>query len=117
MSVVYSILEATFGENHVALAPSLLGIGACHLGRNAAEKALIPLERALRLQESADDTPPSDLAQTQFFLARALMAAGRDQDRSITLARLALDVQHRNLPGTTPARQHEIATWLAHHTE
>ena len=86
-----SIWERELGEGAPILAYSLTGTGIAYLAQNAANRAVPPLERALKFR-SAKETNPRDRAETSFALARALWESHHDVARSRRLAEEARDV-------------------------
>src|SRR3989442_1001257 len=76
------------------LAYPLTGMGEVLLLRGRTQEARKLLERALALRtRSADD--PAERARTEFALARALHACGRDGRRALALAARARDTLGR----------------------
>ncbi len=83
------IWEATLGPDHARTAYGLTGIGKAELQLDHPHEAVAALERALAVREAAKDVSDSDLAETRFYLAKALRAADRDRDRALALAKNA----------------------------
>ncbi len=107
----HAIWEAIHGGDHFLIADAQTGIARALVGAGAPEEALPLLETALaRRPETSRD--PVFVAKTQFALARALQAAGREPMRALELARAARD----NFLRTEKSSRFEIDevnTWLA----
>jgi tetratricopeptide (TPR) repeat protein len=84
-------LAAAVGADHPVLGDPLTGHGLSELGQGHAPAAVELLERAAAIR-AAPDIDPGDLAETNFALARALRAAGKDRGRATELAEQALAV-------------------------
>jgi tetratricopeptide (TPR) repeat protein len=105
-----TIFEKTFGPRHSMVAATETGIGEALLDLHKPAEALPPLERALALREAAKGDE-SELAETQFALARALWESGGDLLRARKLAQAA-----RALLAADPRNARELAPvnqWLA----
>ena len=107
--------ESALGADHPDLADPLTGIARSEIELGGAERAIAPLEDALKRRLSvASSIDPLLVADTRFTLARALWKTGRDRDRARTLAGEALS----GLGDQSAARGAEvkkrIEAWLAH---
>jgi eukaryotic-like serine/threonine-protein kinase len=92
---------------------SLVMLGLARLGAGEVESALVALERADRIA----DTAPLTIAlraQGRFALARALREAGQARDRSAALAATAVK-EYERAPQTLDTRRElaNITAWLA----
>jgi tetratricopeptide (TPR) repeat protein len=106
-----AIREKALGPDSMFLGHDLRGIARCWLELRQPAKALAPLERALRLQQ---DAAPTDLADTQFILAKALGALGQEPARARALAEEARARLSRAGPRHASLLA-EVDTWLASH--
>ncbi|HWB75411.1 MAG TPA: hypothetical protein VG755_10650, partial [Nannocystaceae bacterium] len=86
-------------------------LGEAKLALGEPAEAIAPIERALALRE-AKKLDPLELARTKFSLARALMAAGRDRDRALVLARAAV-AEYRTLGPRSDDWLTDAEKWLA----
>lgn len=89
---------------------ALTALGEAHLGLGQAGRALTLLEEALILTEG-DERSPEFAGLTQFALARALDALGRDPERAVTMARAARDNFER-VPGISRRELAAVLAWL-----
>jgi tetratricopeptide (TPR) repeat protein len=76
--------------NHPSVARALTGLGRDRLALGQAAAAVESLDRALLIRESSP-TLPADLAETRFYLSRALAASKGDLSRARRLAVAARD--------------------------
>ena len=109
----HAIWQSVHGADHFLIADAETGIGRALLGSGAPREALTILESALTRRPETPRDPVFE-AKTQFALARALAAAGRDPVRARELARAARD----NFRQTEKTSRHEldqVETWLAAH--
>jgi eukaryotic-like serine/threonine-protein kinase len=106
------IWEREFGDDVPAVAYALTGIGRALVILKKPKEALPDLERALSIRERSDPEP-SRLAETELWLASAIWDGNRDFDRSVGLARKALE-QCGQSTALEPLRI-EISKWLATH--
>jgi tetratricopeptide (TPR) repeat protein len=105
-----AIYEKRLGTDEAALAEPLLGLGKAYLGLNETDKAIVTLERALRVEGDTDD--PIEHAAVKFALARALWT--RDPRRAGDLAKAAADAFAK----ISPSRDDDLAdvrAWLDAH--
>ncbi|EDM81953.1 serine/threonine kinase family protein [Plesiocystis pacifica SIR-1] len=80
-----ALIEGSYGPDHPIAAYALTGIGEALVAAGDGGAALEPLERALTLR-TTHPGDPTDLAQTGFALAQALVLAGRGRSRAGSLA-------------------------------
>jgi tetratricopeptide (TPR) repeat protein len=105
------IRERALGSDHPAIAYVLGAIAENRIAAGRPAEAIALSERALSLRERAA-VEPMLLARTRFQLARALVAAGRDQPRARSLARTA----RTEFDGMQLLdEREEIDRWLAAH--
>lgn len=101
----------TYGADHYMVAAALTELGGALRGLNRAVEAVPLLERALVIQE-ATEQDPKYLAETEFELARCLLAAAGPSTRAREKAQSALALlegkDHKNA-----AAIEEIRRWLA----
>jgi tetratricopeptide (TPR) repeat protein len=83
-----AIWERTVGLDHPNVAFSLTGLGKLLIADDQPGEAIPPLERALAIR-SGNEVDPNLLAETRFFLARALWDAEVDRERALELAEAA----------------------------
>ncbi len=86
---VLGVFERGLGAEHPFVAYPLTGLGRAELTLGRPEQAIVPLERALAVRAKRAD--PAELAETRFFLGRALWEAGRDRGRGRALVAQAAD--------------------------
>jgi hypothetical protein len=89
----------------------LTGMGRCWVELHQPAKSLAPLERALRLLQAA---APTDLAKTQFALAKALGVLAQEPARARGLAEEARARLSRAGPHQDSLLA-EVDKWLAGH--
>jgi tetratricopeptide (TPR) repeat protein len=89
----------------------LHGLGEARAGEGDLLGAIHYFEEALELRLT-DSTDPVALADTQFALARALSAAGRDRERARKLATSARETYASH---DEPSRQDAIDVWFNEH--
>jgi tetratricopeptide (TPR) repeat protein/tRNA A-37 threonylcarbamoyl transferase component Bud32 len=106
------IWEREAGPDDPSIAYALTGIGRSLVALERPREAVAPLERALRIRQD-HDADMSNLGETQFALATALWAAPREHERSIALARTALDSYSRVYSSEVDAQP--VRAWLAAH--
>lgn len=80
-----AIEEKTLGPDHPDVAEELVAIADMERRLGHPERALEPLERALKIVE-AQELEPGAVARTRFALAQALWDAGGDRSRALRLA-------------------------------
>jgi tetratricopeptide (TPR) repeat protein len=80
-----AIREKTLGKDHPDVADSLGDLGDLALERGRAAEAIDLLERAVAIYDAHEGVQRNE-AHNHFRLAKALVAVGRDQDRSLSLA-------------------------------
>ncbi len=83
-----AVEERTLGPDHPDVAEELTAIADLERRLGHPERALEPLERALRIVE-AQELEPGAVARTRFALAQALWDTGGDRGRALRLARQA----------------------------
>ncbi len=83
-----AIFQREFEPNHPYVAYPLNVIGSSYVDGGEPALAIPSLERALRILENSD--PGADIGVTRFALARALWESGKDRERGLSLATLAL---------------------------
>ncbi|MBV8760224.1 MAG: serine/threonine protein kinase [Deltaproteobacteria bacterium] len=107
-----AIEEKALGPDHPNLAYDLLGIADGELEAKHTADAIAHYERALHLRET-HNSPPIEIAQARYALARALVGASADRSRAIELATAARDAYRAD-----PAQSDNAAAverWLAKH--
>jgi len=107
---VIAIWEREWGPDHVALAYPLTTLGEALVGLDEANKAIPPLERALKIREMFD-AEPERLAKTQFALAVARHRLGL-QPSARRLAEQALKKLSGNAASRGGSQAAEIERWL-----
>jgi serine/threonine-protein kinase len=107
-----AIEEKALGPDHPNLAYDLLGVGDGELAAGKPADALGHYERALQLREN-HGSPPIEVAEARFALARALVAAHGAHGRAIQLATAARDA-YRADPAQG-ANAASVERWLAKH--
>jgi tetratricopeptide (TPR) repeat protein len=103
-----AIQEKNLGPDHPDLGHSLLGIAEALLDLGRAREAIAPADRALALREGKPIHPVM-IAQSRFYLARALWDGGGDRGRAIRLARQAREAL---AAADYTDDQHEVEAWL-----
>jgi serine/threonine-protein kinase len=109
-SAALATWEREFGPKYINLGYPLTGIGESYRGEKKPERAIAPLERALRIRATKSDREPPRLAETQFALAQALWDSGGDTSRAISLAGDARKI-YAEIPSLA-AKRTEIDGWL-----
>lgn len=107
-----AVWEATRGTDHPDIAYALTSLGRLDVSAGNPQEAVQRLERALKLR-GGRGLDPQLLAHTQFALAQALHATGRDQPRARELATKARDTFAKG-KSPDPTRAAEIDHWLEH---
>jgi tetratricopeptide (TPR) repeat protein len=102
------IIRAQLGATHYKVAYPLHGLGEARLGRGDPAGAVRELDAALKLKQGQDPDPLA-IADTQFALARALVASGQDLERARALALAARAVFARH---DQTRKQNEVVAWL-----
>jgi serine/threonine protein kinase/tetratricopeptide (TPR) repeat protein len=114
-----AIMDKALGPEHEALAAPLVELAAAYLERNRPAEALAAAERALALRSGNEGVAPAELAETQFVLARALVAAGQDgsndRQRAIELARQSRETFQTLPPAAVAQALEAIDDWLRRH--
>ncbi|HVV15651.1 MAG TPA: protein kinase [Polyangia bacterium] len=105
------IWERELGVDNRKLASALTGIGISYIADADAGRAIVPLERAVKIREQHENDP-ARRAETRFALARALWEAGRDRARARALAEQARDGYAKAV--MTP-KLAEVESWLRSH--
>ncbi|MBA3501955.1 MAG: hypothetical protein H0T65_16440, partial [Deltaproteobacteria bacterium] len=100
------------GEQSVQVAGVMLGEAMCALAAGDAARAKHLLEKAKPIADATPTATASQIALTDFTLARALVATKGSRSRAIELATQAL-ARLENHPLASHRR--EIADWLAKH--
>ena len=103
--------ERVFGRDHINVAYSLLPLGTLAIEEGKPRAAVAPLERALAIWV-ANQADATDIAESEFELARALWQSRRDRRRALTLAASA---RERYAAAGDPAREQlaRVEAWLA----
>ncbi len=107
-----AIEEKALGPEHPNLAYDLIGVADGELAANKPADAIAHFERALSLRER-HGSPPSEVAEARFWLARALVTTHGDRARANQLATAARDAYRAD-----PAQSDNAASverWLAKH--
>ncbi|HEX8703798.1 MAG TPA: serine/threonine-protein kinase [Myxococcaceae bacterium] len=100
-----AVMEKALGPGHPELADSLLVAGRLRLARGKPEEAVPLLEQALAISS------PQLRARSQFSLAQALWAVGKERPRAVALATQAREYwQGLGHPGLS-----EASRWLTAH--
>lgn len=105
-----AIEEKALGPDHPNLAYDLLGLadGETEAGKHA--DAIAHIERALALRE-AHGSPPVEVAEARYKLAKALVKSNGDQTRALKLATQARDAYRADAAQTENAEA--VERWLA----
>ena len=106
-----AICEKAFEPDHPKVAVALHGLGRALVESGEVGRATEVLERALRIRETAK-IKPTDLAQTRFWLAQALVADPLARERAMSLARQAREVLQTS---SNPKIKAEIEAWFLEH--
>jgi tetratricopeptide (TPR) repeat protein len=107
-----AIEEKALGPDHPNLAYDLLGVADGELAAGKPADALAHYERALKLRET-HDSPPIEVAEARFSLARALVTTHGDHARAIQLATQARDAYRADPAQADNATS--VEHWLAKH--
>ena len=105
-----TIEERALGPDHPNLAYDLLGVADGELAAGKLADAIGHYERALHLRE-AHQSPPVEVAEARFSLARALAQAKRDRVRAVQLATQARDAYRADPAQADNAAR--VDRWLA----
>ena len=99
-------------QNSIAF--PLQGLGEARVIQGAPGEAISFLERALRIQEAPESREPIpfNVAETQYWLARALWESGRDRARAV---KLATEAKRLLANHESPRRERAVIAWLAEH--
>lgn len=106
-----AILRRTSGPEHADLALPYKGMGLGYLASHRPQEAQEPLEKALRLHDSAP-VDPQEGAEIRWALARVLRALGEDTPRQRVLATEALKTYRALGPAWTD-RVRDIERFVA----
>jgi tetratricopeptide (TPR) repeat protein/predicted Ser/Thr protein kinase len=106
-----AINEARLGKDHPSLADALAPLADVHLRHHAPKRAIPLLERAvaLLLHNPGD---PAKLANARYSLAQALVEAGQDRRRAVSLAEEARADYLASGPRAAAAAA-DVDVWLA----
>jgi serine/threonine protein kinase/tetratricopeptide (TPR) repeat protein len=115
-----AILDKALGPEHEEVATPLVELAAAYLERKRPAEALAAAERAMALRSGTEGVAPAELAETQFVLARALIAAGKaggkagskDRQRAIELARQSRDTFRTLPPAAVTQALDAVDAWL-----
>jgi eukaryotic-like serine/threonine-protein kinase len=102
------------GAEHPVLGHALSDLGQMWLDQHLPERAIEPLERAVRIFDEKDRAASVE-GSARFGLARALWETGGDRDRATTLARQAREDYVRAGDSDVAAQLARIEDWLARH--
>jgi serine/threonine-protein kinase len=105
-----AMAEKTDEPNNPTLSCALTGVGRDLLSQHHAQAAIAPLERALALREKSGGDAVF-LAMTQFALAEALLATGKDRTRALELAHKASESYVRG-GAAWQKESDEVTSWL-----
>jgi len=105
-----AIQGVSLDPEDAALAMPLTGLASCHLALGQPVEAVPLLERAVSLRRRAA-VHPGMRAYSEFALAVALWDAGDDRERSLTVARSAVD-DYRQAGPLGEANLAEVLSWL-----
>jgi tetratricopeptide (TPR) repeat protein len=105
---------AALSAGHPSLGYAYLGVATSLLGLDRPDEAIEPAENAVSVWTSAP-VDPQYLANAEFTLARALMAAGRDKDRALSLARKALPAFEGDDSDAAKSDFAEVSAFIAEH--
>src|SRR5439155_19840515 len=105
-----SIEEHALGPEHPNLAYDLLGLADGELAAGKQADAIAHYERALALRE-AHGSPPDEVAEARYSLARALVKAHGDRARAMKLATQARET-YRGDPAQTDNAA-AVDRWIA----
>jgi tetratricopeptide (TPR) repeat protein len=104
-------LERAHGSEHPKVAYALHGLGSARLDLGQPDRARESLERAVAIRQK-DKSDPTNLAESQAALARALWSLGTDRDRAIDLA-LAARETYAKAGVKESERLAALDAWLA----
>jgi tetratricopeptide (TPR) repeat protein/tRNA A-37 threonylcarbamoyl transferase component Bud32 len=107
------IKREALGDKHPRLGSTLTGLGEFHLEIRKPAEALVYLEEALSIREN-QPTGPQVLAGTRFLAAKALWDSGGDQERALSLAHKARDV-NEELGEARVKELADVEAWLEKH--
>jgi tetratricopeptide (TPR) repeat protein len=107
------IWEQTVGVEHRSVATSLVGLAEISLAQQRPHDAIGLANRALKVREAAD-SPPEEVADARFVLARSLWESDREHIRAIELAKQAQEGFRRAGSGNASERA-AVDAWLAEH--
>ena len=102
------IMSAQLGPTNYKVAFPMHGLGEARMGVGDAAGAAGYLDTALKLKQQQDPDPIS-IAETQFALARALIASGKDAARARALAIAARDAFAAH---EQAKKERDVVTWL-----
>ena len=105
--------EKLLGAEHPNVAESLRDIGILLIDKRMPQQALEPLERSWRICRKIKCQPAVD-GLVRYQLARALVAAVRDEERGIKLANQAREIFEKT-PKAFKKELDEVNTWLQKH--
>jgi tetratricopeptide (TPR) repeat protein len=106
------IFQRTYGPVDRPMAFPLLGLGEARVLQRAPAGAIAFLEKALRIQQETREPIAFNVAETQYWLARALWESGTDRQRAL---RLATEAKSTFSAHETPLRERAVLEWLAEH--
>ncbi|HMF43777.1 MAG TPA: serine/threonine-protein kinase [Polyangia bacterium] len=108
------IYQRQYGPAQRSTAFPLQGLGEARVIQGAPGEAISFLERALRIQETPATREPIlfNIAETQYWLARALWESGRDRPRAL---KLAAEAKKLLADHASPRRERAVIAWLAEH--
>jgi serine/threonine protein kinase/tetratricopeptide (TPR) repeat protein len=109
--ITLRILKQDSGPSERAMAFPLQGLGEARVLQGDNDSAIAFLEKALIIQETREPIQ-FNVAETRYWLARALWDSGRDRPRAI---RLALEAKEELATHQSPRRERAVAEWLATH--
>jgi len=106
------IYQRLFAPSERPMAFPLQGLGEARVLEGAPGPAIEFLERALRIQVETGEPLAFNIAETRYWLARALWESGKDRRRAVQLAAKAKNDLSAH---ETPLRERAVAQWLAEH--
>jgi tetratricopeptide (TPR) repeat protein len=98
-------------DDHPSTAVARYNLGGVLVSLGRPAEAVEQLERAFAIR-SAPGTPALERARTAYALAKALVAAGGDRARAVTLAREA-DAAYGEMGAKHEKERETVRTWLA----
>jgi len=107
--VAVRILRAQLGPSNFNVATVLQALGESRLGQGDADGAVRHLDEALKIRVGGRDTNALEVANTQFALARALAASGKDPNGARALAASA---QAAYASHDARKKSDDVVTWL-----